>query len=357
MDIYSFLSKVLSGELYEKKKRNGEVFFIIAEIGHNHQGSYDTCKELIKHAAEAGVDAVKLQKRDIDNCYTNDFLKSEYNSPHAFGKTYQEHREYLELTNREYFELKKYAEGLGLVFFATVFDIPSADFMNSLGSPCFKISSGDLTNTILLDYVMKLGKPVILSTGAATLAEIQHIYNRYEKINPHIALLHCVANYPCSLTDLNLNVIPNLIKIFPNSVIGLSDHCIYYESAIMAYMLGGRIIEKHFTLNKTMKGSDHFFSLELNEMKRLVFLLKNIPGITGSGVKEFCASEKKAVMKMRKKLLFSRDLERGHAIQMSDLETKSPGDGLSPIKAEEICGMLLKENVKKGMDVKYEHFE
>jgi sialic acid synthase len=356
MDIFSFLREVLPKEKYEMKREMGEDFFVIAEIGNNHQGSFEICKELIKCAYESGVDAVKLQKRDINSLYTDDFLESEYNNPNSFGKTYREHRENLELSTADFAKLKEYAEGLGLVFFATVFDIQSADFINGLGCKCFKISSGDMTNVFLLDHVAKFGKPMIISTGAATISDIKCIYNKLYKLNSQIALLHCVAKYPCPLDDLNLNVIPNLVSAFPDAVIGISEHCPDYESALLGYILGARIFEKHFTLKRTMKGPDHHFSLEADEMKRMVYFLKKMPKILGNGIKEICAAEEKDVLKMRKKLVFSKDLEPGYKIQISDLDVKSPGNGISPMKAEEICGLTLKKRVKKGMPVKYEHF-
>ena len=219
--------------------------FVIAEIGHNHQGNVETCKKMFKVAKECGVDAVKLQKRDNKSLYTEAFYNSPYNSENAYGPTYGAHREALEFGWDQYIELKEYAQSLGLVFFATPFDLSSADFLECLGVPCYKIASGDLRNTPLLRYVAQFGKPMIVSTGGSTMEDIVRAYEEVMPLNQQLALLHCTAMYPIAdehEDKVNLKMIETLRRKFPESVIGFSDHSNGVLFSASAYILGARII-------------------------------------------------------------------------------------------------------------------
>ena len=178
--------------------------YIIAEIGHNHQGSLEKAKELFKAAAECGVNAVKLQKRDNKSLFTREMYNKPYENENSFGPTYGAHREALELGREQYAELQKYAKELGLTMFATAFDFPSADFLADLDMPAYKIASGDLKNTPLLRYVAKIGKPMIISTGGGTMEDVQRAYDAIMPINPQLAILQCTSSYPAEHHDLNL---------------------------------------------------------------------------------------------------------------------------------------------------------
>ena len=316
--------------------------FVIAEIGHNHQGSVERAKELFRAARDAGVDAVKLQKRDNRRLYTRALYDSPYDNENSFGATYGEHREALELDRDAYRELQAYARELGLVFFATAFDEPSADLLAELDVPAFKIASGDLTNTPLLRHVAAFGKPLVVSTGGATLEDVDRAVDAVTGAGGTLCLLQCTAAYPAAVEDLNLGAITTLRERYPDIVIGLSDHQDGIAMAPVAYMLGARIVEKHFTLSHTAKGTDHAFSLMPEGMRKLVRDLRRVPIALGDGVKRPLPSEEKPLQKMGKKLVAARPLPAGHVLATGDLIAKSPADGgLPPYALDDLLGATL----------------
>jgi len=321
--------------------------FIVAEIGHNHQGSVEIAKQLFKAAKDCGVDAVKLQKRHNKKLYTKNFYDSLYTSENAFGPTYGLHREKLEFGRQEFKELKDYAKHLGLVFFATPFDFESVDFLEDLEMPVYKIASADITHLPLISYIAKTGKPIIMSTGAATIEDVKRARETIMVINPQLAIMQCTASYPASFSELDLHVIRTYHEHFPENVIGYSGHDNSISMPVAAYVLGARIIEKHFTLNRVMKGTDHVFSLEPVGMRKLVRDLRRLKQALGDGMKKVYESEKEGVAKMRKKIVSAKDLPKGHVITKRDLSFKSPGGGLHPYEADKLIGKKLKRQVKE----------
>jgi sialic acid synthase len=271
--------------------------YVIAEVGQNHCGSLDLCKKLFDAAKWAGCNAVKLQKRDNKTLYTEEFYNSPYNSENAFGATYGEHREALEFDFRQYELLKAYAESIGLTFFATAFDIPSADFLAKLNVPAIKIASGDLTNVDLRWAALDTEKPLIVSTGGAGDYDLVFPWTyTYAKL----AILHCTSGYPAKYEELNLLCIGTLRDRFPESVIGWSAHDTGIAMAPVAYALGARIIEKHFTLDRSMKGTDQAMSLEPGAMKKMIENLKLCRLALGDGIKRQYPSEIESLKKQRK---------------------------------------------------------
>ena len=228
--------------------------FVIAEIGHNHQGSVEKAQELFVLAKQAGVDAVKLQKRDNRRLFTRALYDSAYDNENSFGPTYGAHREALELDRGAFVELQACARELGLVFFATAFDEASADLLSELDVPAYKIASGDLRNTPLLRHVAAIGKPLIVSTGGATIEDVDRAVETVTAINPQLCLLQCTASYPASVEELELGVIATYRERYPELVVGLSDHQDGIAMAPVAYMLGARVIEKHFTVEPHGEG-------------------------------------------------------------------------------------------------------
>ncbi|MBE7433593.1 MAG: N-acetylneuraminate synthase family protein [Anaerolineales bacterium] len=315
--------------------------FVIAEIGNNHQGELEKAKALFKAAKECGVDAVKLQKRDNKSLLTKAAYEKPYDNENSFGATYGEHREALEFGKAEYIELQKYAEELGLVMFATAFDMNSADFLAELDMPLYKIASGDLKNTPLLKHVAKIGKPMIISTGGGTMEDVQRAYDTIMPINKQLAILQCTASYPAEPQDLNLRVISTYREKFPDVVIGLSDHENGIAMAVAAYVLGSRMVEQHFTLNHTWKGTDHAFSLEPIGMRKLVRDLRRVKVAMGDGEKKIYPSEVNPIHKMGKKLVAARDLKAGQVLTLADIAIKSPSDGIPPYELNNIIGMIL----------------
>ncbi len=319
-----------------------EPVYVVAEIGHNHQGDVEKAKALIHAAKECGVDAVKFQKRDNRSLYTRSLYDSPYDNEHSFGSTYGEHREALELDAAAWLEVREFSREEGVMLFGTVFDEPSADLLAELDVPAFKIASADLVNTPLLRHVAGLGKPIFLSTGGGTIEDVERALDTVLALTPQVCLMQCTAAYPCETDELHLRVIETYRERFPDVVVGLSDHQNGIAMALVAYMLGARVIEKHFTLNHAWKGSDHAYSLMPDGMRRLVRDLNRIPEALGDGVKRPLASEERPLEKMGKKLVAARELPAGHLLASGDLAAKSPADGgLPPYELDRLLGRRL----------------
>ena len=319
--------------------------YVIAEIGHNHQGSVEKARALFDEAKAAGAHAVKLQKRDNRSLYTRELYTKPYDNEDSYGATYGEHREYLEFGRPEYEELKAYAAEIGIAFFATAFDLPSAEFLAELDMPAYKVASADLTNTPLLRHVASVGRPVILSTGGATLDDVRRGHETVAEINPDVALLQCTAGYPAEWEELDLRVIETYRECFPDSVVGLSSHDNGIAMAVAAYVLGARIVEKHFTLDRAMKGTDHRFSLEPQGMRKMVRDLKRTRLALGDGNKKMYPSEVEPAKKMAKKLVAAADLPADHRLREEDIAAKSPGDGMPPYDTDKLVGRILRHPI------------
>lgn len=331
--------------------------YVIAEIGHNHQGDLKQCKELFQAAKYAGANAVKLQKRHNRTLYSAAAYNKPYDNENSYGATYGEHREFLEFGRDEYVELKKYAAELGLDFFATVFDIPSADFLRELDMPAYKIASGDLKTTPLLKYVASFGKPMIISTGGGTMEDVQRAVDVVMPINSQLCIMQCTGGYPPAWDELNLRVIETLQHAFPENVIGFSSHDSGIAMAMAGYMLGARIIEKHFTLNRALKGTDHAFSLEPAGMRKMVRDLRRLTQALGDGEKKAYASEAAPIGKMGKSLVAARPLAAGQVLQADDIAMKSPGGGLPPYELDNIIGRALKKALAEDEFIYLEHLK
>jgi sialic acid synthase len=325
---------------------DGSDCYVIAEIGHNHQGSVEQAKAMLTMAKDCGANAVKVQKRSNRTLYTREFFEQPYDNEFSFGPTYGEHREALELGRDAYVELQRYAREIGITFFATPFDVESADFLAELDMPAYKFASADLLNTPLLRHVASFGKPMLISTGGATMDDIDRAVEAVRPLNDQLCILQCTAAYPCETEDLHLSVITTLRERYPDFVIGLSDHQSGISMALVAYMLGARVIEKHFTLNHAWKGTDHAFSLMPEGLRKLVRDLQRVPEALGDGVKRPLPVEEKPLEKMGKKLVASRDLELGHVLAAEDIAIKSPADGgLPPYELDRLVGRRLRRPV------------
>ena len=331
--------------------------YVIAEIGHNHGGSVETAKQLFLEARNAGAHAVKLQKRNNRGLFTREAYDKPYENENSFGSTYGAHREALEFGKAEYEELKAHAQELGLTFFATAFDFESADFLAELDMPAYKIASGDLTNTPLLRYVAAIGKPIIFSTGGGTLDDVRRAYDAIAEDNDQVAVLQCTAGYPAEWSELDLNVIGTYRDVFPEAVVGFSSHDNGIAMAVAAYVLGARIVEKHFTLNRAMRGTDHVFSLEPQGLRKMVRDLKRTRVALGDGTKTMYPDEVAPATKMSKKIVAARDLPAGHVLCESDIALKSPGDGLPPYELERVLGSTLRVPVQEDETLTFELLE
>jgi sialic acid synthase len=330
--------------------------YVIAELGHNHQGRVETAMQLIDEAHRAGASAVKLQKRDNRSLYTREMFHRPYDNENSFGATYGEHREALEFGRPEYEALIAYAREVGITLFATAFDIPSADFLAELGMPAFKIASGDIRNLPLLKHVGAVGRPVVFSTGAASMDDVRRAYDVLAEVNDQLVVLQCTASYPASVDELDLRVIETFRREF-DAVIGYSGHDNGIAMPLIAYVLGARVIEKHFTLNRAMKGTDHAFSLEPQGLHKLVRDLQRARVGLGATEKTLYASEREPGMKMGKKLVAARRLTAGRVIAREDIAVKSPGDGIDPSHLDDLVGKRLVAEVAEDQPLVRELFD
>jgi len=330
--------------------------YVIAEIGHNHMGRMDVCKEMFLVAKDSGANAVKLQKRDNRSLFTKALYDQPYDNPNSYGATYGEHREALEFNLAQYQELKDYAKELEITFFSTAFDHKSADFLANLDMPLYKMASGDLRNLPLLKHVARLQKPMIISTGGGSFDDIRRAYDTIMPINRQLAILQCTAAYPCDFADLNLRVIERLRAEFPAVVIGLSDHDNGIAMSVVSYVLGSRIVEKHFTLNRSNRGTDHAFSLEPVGLRKMVRDLRRTRLALGDGLKRTYAKEAKPLEKMAKSIYANRDLTAGTVLTEEDLAFKCPsGTGLEPFQVDLVLGKKLTLDLTKDELVLAEH--
>lgn len=300
--------------------------YVVAEIGHNHQGDLDKAKALILAAHDCGANAVKFQKRDLATWQAADpdLWGAPYHSEHAFGATYGAHRAALEFDAEQYHQLQVYARELGITLFATAFDLPSLKLLSDLEMPAVKLGSGQATDERLIREVLRTTwrMPLILSTGGCTLEQVRWPYelateqasskasgNRAVGHALPLAILQATSVYPCEAEELNLRVIAQLREVCPAAAIGLSDHYPKPNLAVAAYALGARVIEKHFTLNRAWKGSDHAFSLEPDGLRTLVAHLREVRLALGDGIKRPLDAEIPALRKMGRRDLITSEEE------------------------------------------------
>jgi sialic acid synthase len=330
--------------------------FIIAEVGHNHQGDLETALKLIRAASHSGATAVKFQKRNNKKLFTQIAFDAPYTSENSYGPTYGLHREALEFGRNEYIACIEEAKRCNILFFATAFDFDSADFLADLDMPAYKIASGDLKSIQLIEYVAKLGKPIIISTGGGALEEIDLAVETVLKHNPNLALLQCTAGYPPAFEELNLQVIKTFRDRFPEITIGYSGHDSGIAMSLVSYVLGARVIEKHFTLNRTMKGTDHAFSLEPQGMQKLVRDIMRTQIALGDGIKKTYESEVAPLTKMSKSVYYVGNLSAGTTLDLNHVDFRSPGGGISPALLSGFIGKKLTTDVIDGQVLENDHF-
>ena len=332
---------------------------IIAEAGVNHNGDLNTAKELIDVAAKAGVDLVKFQTFKADDLVSKEAKKARYqidNTGEGNDSQYEMLKK-LELSENDHITLIEYANSKGIEFFSTAFDVKGLEYLNSLGFSLFKVPSGEITNYLYLKKIASFGKPVILSTGMASLKEIEQalqVLTSEGLTNREITVLHCNTEYPTPMEDVNLKAMNTIGREFDVEV-GYSDHTLGIEVPIAAVALGARVIEKHFTLDRNLPGPDHRASLEPVELKQMVNAIRNIEAaISGSGKKTPSESELRNLEIVRKSLHLNKDLKKGSVISTDDLIVLRPATGISPMRINEIIGKSLTNNLKAYDSLKEE---
>lgn len=332
--------------------------FFVAEIGINHNGDLSLAKQLIHNAKYAGASAVKFQKRNSKEVFTEKMLHEAYNSPNAYGKTYGEHREALEFSFEQCSELMDYAKGLDILFFSSVWDESSVDFMTSLGVDAFKIASADADNFRLIDKVISTKKPILISTGMSTQSEVESVVSHVSNQTNKFIFFQSTSLYPASVETLNLSFIKTLLKMSKGNPVGYSGHESDLMPSLISVALGASIIERHITLDKKSKGSDHAASLLPSEFKKLVDDSKSLKSMLGSTMKPSLSEDvKKMRRKLGKSLYYASDFESGHRLRVSDLKLLSPGDGVSPMLEIKFVNKKLKRSVKYQEPLKASDFE
>jgi N,N'-diacetyllegionaminate synthase len=317
--------------------------FIIAEAGVNHNGSIDLARQLIDVAVDSGADAVKFQTFKAENLVSKNAQKADYQKQTTSASESQfDMLKKLELDVKTHKELIAYCQEKDIIFLSTPFDYESIDMLNDLGLEIFKIPSGEITNLPYLRYIGLLGKQVILSTGMSNIEEVKEALNiliNSGTVKENITVLHANTMYPTPMEDVNLNAMLTIQKEFSVAV-GYSDHTLGIEVDIAAVAMGASVIEKHFTLGKTMDGPDHKASLEPIELKAMIDAIRNIEKSLGSYEKKASPSESDNINIVRKSIIAGQEIKKGDLLTDKNITTKRPGNGISPMKWDSVIGAI-----------------
>ena len=348
----SFLNEIASN------KKTLSMPYIIAEIGVNHEGSIEKAMEMIKSAKESGAHAVKFQS------YKAEKLASK-NSPSYWDTTKEKTESQFELFKKhdkfgeeEFISLYNYCKEINIDFSSTPFDFDSADYLNKL-CEFFKISSSDLTNIPFIKYLCDFKKPIILSVGAANIEEINETVNVIRAKGNDLILLHCVLNYPTKNENANLGAITYLKNEFPTNIIGYSDHTVpgkYMKPCELAFMLGAKVIEKHYTFNKDLKGNDHYHAMDSSDLSFFTKTLKENIKLFGAS-EIIIDSQLSAIKNARRSLYYADDFKKGHVLGSNDIEIKRPGIGISPKEMDSLIGKKISLDVKYDDIINLNHFK
>lgn len=332
--------------------------FIIAEAGVNHNGDMKIARQLVNIAAESGADAVKFQTFRAEAMVSPDARKADYQLQTTSANESQfEMLKQLELSVAMHREIHSSCLEKKITFLSTPFDMESVELLDELGVPAFKISSGDLTNLPLLKQVAAKAKPILLSTGMANLAEVAEAFTVVRAAgNDQIILLQCVSNYPANPADVNLRAMQTMAEKF-NVPVGYSDHTSGIEVALAAVALGACVIEKHFTLDRTLPGPDHRASLEPAELKAMTAAIRKVEAALGDGEKRPAASEVNTASVARRSLFAAVDIAAGMRLTEGMVTVKRPGTGLPPRALDDLIGRILRRNVPSGTMFSQDMFE
>lgn len=320
--------------------------YIIAEAGVNHNGNLDTALHMVESAKECGCDCIKFQTFQTEKLVTKTAKKADYQIQNTRNKGSQfSMLKALELTFDDFYVLKERCDNIGIDFMSTPFDQESVDLLERLAVPVYKMSSGDITNKPLLQYVADKHKPMIISTGMCTMDEVHEAIGWIEQRNNlQITILHCTSNYPTPYNEVNMNAMLTLRQEFSYDV-GYSDHTKGIIIPIMAAAMGATVIEKHFTLDKHMEGPDHKASLDIIELKEMVAAIKNIEMAGGDGIKRPTKSEMSTRDVARKSIVLRRAMKKGEILRLEDMDMKRPGNGIPPKYVDIINGKRLVRDV------------
>ena len=336
----------------------GDQVFLIAEAGCNYEGDFARAGEMVRAAAGAGADAIKFQTFVPERLVTRDAPKF-WDIEGCPGATqFEEFALTPQLDETQYRALKRIADKEGIALFSTPSDERSADMLDALGLPLQKISSMDITHLPLIRHVARMGKPVILSTGASTMEEIREAVGAIEEEGNHrIALLHCITSYPTRSQDVNLNMMRAIMEEFPGYPVGYSDHTAMPESTgviAAAVALGARVIEKHFTFDRSRPGYDHAISADYRDLAELVRQISFTRGLLGSGVKAPVGAEERARVWARRSVVARVPIPRGTRITEAMLLVKRPGTGIAPKHLAALVGRVAALDIAEDQVITWE---
>jgi N-acetylneuraminate synthase len=333
---------------------------IIAEAGVNHNGDLKLAERLVEEASHAGADYVKFQTFRASNLVTPKAQKADYQRADAGSKPDEsqlEMLEKLELNREAHLHLIRHCKLHNIKFLSTGFDLESLDLLNDFGLELFKVPSGEITNLPLLRKIAGFGKPVLLSTGMSNLKEIGEALDVITTNGislKDVTVLHCTTEYPAPMDEVNLKAMFTIRDTF-GVQIGYSDHTRGIEIPIAAVALGARVIEKHFTLDRSLPGPDHKASIEPDELSKMVKSVRNVELALGDGTKEPTKSELKNRIAARKSIHLASGQMAGHTITPDDLVMKRPGDGISPMRLDQIVGKILKQDLPENTQLTFDH--
>ena len=328
--------------------------YIIAEAGVNHEGSMELAKRLIDEAVEGGAQAIKFQTYKADTIaskhspYYWDLSKEPTQSQHELFKKYDK------FWKKEYEQLARYCEIINIEFMSTPFDVSSARFLNDL-MPVFKISSSDITNLPFIEFICDFNKPIILSTGASFLWEVQEAVDLIESKGNSLCLMHCVLNYPTKNKNANISTIREIAKKFPDCIAGYSDHTLpeSMDTCLYAWLLGANVIEKHFTHDKTLKGNDHYHAMDKEDLKLFWEKAQSVQTLLGQGKITSFPSEEPARKNARRSLVASCNILAGERIDSAHLTWKRPAHGISPREIKNVIGKKAIINIEEDEIIKW----
>jgi len=339
------------------KDELGDKAFIIAEVGQNHQGDLDVARECIKIFAGAGADAVKFQTRNNKYLFSKDAYEAPYNSENAFADIYGLHREKLELKPEWLPVLKEDCIKNGVKFMSTPFDEPSLELLSEIGVDILKVASFDLGNLPLIHRIAKKGKPVVISVGGGKIDQIRASVNILLDHVPEVAVLHCVSEYPCEYNRLGLDSIGVLIDEFPQCAVGLSDHFNGTLSGPIAYLKGARVFEKHVTLNRAWKGTDHSFALEPEGFRKFTRDIRRVPQMMSPKSENELGNES-VFKKLGKSLIAYVDIKAGDTLSLDSLSGKIFRTQYIPVReSNQVIGRIAKRNICQGEPILYADLE
>jgi sialic acid synthase len=326
--------------------------YIIAEVGQNHQGDLDTAREFIKIFSQLGANAIKFQNRDNKYLFSDDAYNKPYDSPTSFAPTYGEHREKLELDKEAFLILKEDCRKYNVDFMSTPFDEPSLNHLIDIDVDVIKISSFDLGNLSFINRIAKTKKPLVMSIGGGNIEQIKSSISTISNHHKNLAILHCVSEYPCEYDRLGLSSIETLTKKYPDFTIGSSDHFNGTISGPIAFMMGAKVFEKHVTLNRASKGTDHSFALEPEGFRKFVRDIKRIPKMLPIKDSE-TLGEEYVFQKLGKSLVPIKDLKNGEILNLENLSGKIFKETFIPVReTNEILGKKISRDIKKGEPIK-----